>query len=438
MKDVLFITLAFQFIQPIFLGIAADTEFVPYPTFLLIIGIFSKLFHNHSYLKLSKTQMFSIFATLALFFYGIINSILCQSFSLKSLVLIYSPIICVLAATILFWKEAIPSKKVFIACWLIWLTSMAVQFILPSVYENVSSLFLPRSSDEFSERGVSGLAPEPSYTAEILLLFYAVWRLMYYSFSSTTRIFFLTTLALALILSGSITAYGLFFMILSVELIIKIVYYYFRDLSKGFSLIFNSFRSKTLIISSIILILGSLVAIIAGFQPPSRLLALFQPTSQENTSFLQYSSIQEMIYDLTLIKLGSWRSIGNYVGYIIGFQNFPFGGGLGSGEIAFDDVIYSNFSNYDTSIRYWIVTPFTYAPFVVADLGFLFFAMVFMYVIKATKLKTLLDYFPLEASMIISGLVCITIISPKSSLNPWFIMIYAASHGIAKLQYRSN
>ncbi len=438
MKDILFITLAFQFIQPIFLGIKADTEFLPYPTFFLIISLFSKLFHNYSYLKLSKAQIFLIFATLALFLYGIINSILCQSFSLKSIVLIYSPIICLLAATILFREEAIPSKKVFIICWLIWLTAMAVQFILPSVYENISSLFLQRSSDDFSERGVSGLAPEPSYAAEIILLFYAVWRLMYYSFSRTTRIFFLTTLAVALTLNGSITTYGLFFMIVSVELIIKIVYHYFRDLKKGFPLIFNFFTNKTLIISSIILILGSLVAILVGFQPPTRLLALLEPSSQENTSFLQYSSIQEMIYDLTLVKLGSWRSIGNYVGYIIGFQNFPFGGGLGSGELAFDDVIYSNFYKYDTSIRNWIVTPFSYGPFVVADLGFVFLAMVFMYVGKATKLKTLLDYFPVEASMVISGLVCITIISPKSSLNTWFIMIYAASNGLAKLQSRLN
>jgi hypothetical protein len=438
MKNLLFITLTFQFIQPIFLGIKADTEFLPYPTFFLIISLFVKLFQKHLHLKLSKTQIFSVFFALALLSYGIINSILCQNFSLKSLVLIYSPICCVLATIILFREEATPSKKVFIACWLIWLTAMAVQFILPSFYENISSLFFQRISNEFSERGVSGLAPEPSYTAEVLLLFYVIWRLIYYSFSSTTRIFFLTTLTLAIILSGSITSYGLFFMVASVELIVKMVYLYFRDFSKVFSSVSNFFRGKTLVVSLIVLTLGFLTAILAGFQPPTRLLALLEPSSAGNTSFMQYSSIQEMIYDLTLIKLGSWRSIGNYVGYVIGFQNFPFGEGLGSGELAFDDVIYSNFANYDKSIRYWIVTPFTYAPFAIADLGFLFFSMVFMYVAKATKLRTLLDYFPVEASMIISGLVCITIISPKSSLNPWFIMIYAASHGVAKLQFRLN
>ena len=88
--------------------------------------------------------------------------------------------------------------------------------------------------------------------------------------------------------------------------------------------------------------------------------------------------------------------------------------------------MYNIFGEYDNTLHTWITTTFTFFPFTMSDLGILFCLVLAYYICKATKIMFLLKNHPLKGAMVIIGLVCIMIISPKSSLTPWFIMLYAA------------
>lgn len=439
MKNIVFVLLAFQFIQPVFLNLDFGTEFIPYVTIFLLLYCINKLITNLSNKKLkvvSKKHVFSLLIINILFLFVIITSAIYDNFSFASLVIIFSPLICIVSTIGVGQKIKKPTNITFLVCWLIWLIVMLIQYGAPNIYDSFSSLFFRRNNYELAERGLSGLSTEPSFAADILLLFYSIWRLKYTSFSNFISIVFLVTFSIVVILNGSVTMYGLMFITLMIEIMVKIINSYLLRYNYNLKMNFNFLKNKVILASFSILLIIVILAIFLGYNVPYRISTFLQPESKISiSSSKEISSIESFVYVVTFEKSGSWRTVANYVGYHIGFSNFPFGGGLGSGSAMFPEVISRLFGDFSQTIGLWIVTSFTYSPFVIADLGFIFFIIVIWYVIKITNLRLLLYYLPLEASIIITGLLCILIISPKGSLSPWFMIIYSASHNILKPGY---
>jgi hypothetical protein len=432
MNNIIFLLLAFQFLQPTFLGLESITEFIPYATIYMVTWYIPFIFFKTG--KANRNQIGSTsnyFMYFVLLSYAVLTSVTHNQFSLKSFVLIFSPITCV--HIFAFYQQRIgldlkPSNQTFKFAWIVWMIALLFQLALPSVYTIFSDLFLPRANILVDDRGLSGLATEPSFSAEIMMLFYMVWRLKMSELKPKENYFFLITLAIAILLNGSATIYGLAIVCIATELIVKKIHSFVeeRRLHKAASL-HNPLPPKSIgrslkAIPAIALLLSLVIilSLVFGFQLPPRLASIF---SVENT---QYTSFKDFIYKFTLVGMGSWRSISNYAGFQLGMNNLPFGKGLGSGDVLLSDYISDNFGSYDSTLHTWVTTTFTFIPFTMSDLGLVFCVLLFYYVYAETRLLLLLRDYPLKGAMVITGLVCVTIVSPKSSLTPWFIMLYAA------------
>ena len=436
----LFLILSFQYLQPQFLGIDFDTEFLPYATFFLMCcsGIkLKKLFLKNHFL-------FNLLFILVLLLYGFILSGVNNYFSIIPLVTIFSPLICILLTLGLSKKYNFnPSNRTFLYCWVIWFIVLLVQYCFPNFYESISILFFKRNNFQVGgERGLSGISSEPSFAAEVLFLFFTIWRLKLSSFTIRCNVGFLVTYILAIVLNGSITMYGLLFMMMLIEVVVYSIYSITHQGYKLLSLIVNVLTSQLLRYTAVILAAALIVVITLGISTPFRILALLDYSSgdkatEPSISYLHKSSdfrsdINLFIYDTTLIKFGSWRTLGNYVGYHLSLRNFPFALGIGSASSYSTNSIFSSvmdelFNTYDSTLSQWLVTSFSYMPYAGADLGFLFIVLTLCWILRVTRTLNLLKESPLRGAIVISGLISILIISPKGSLSPWFVMIYGSS-----------
>lgn len=429
LKDILFILLSFQFLQPVFLGIDFGTEFLPYATVFLVIAALIGLPFGGMKL-LSKEKFFSTALLLFLIVYAAITSAIHGSFSVESAIITFSPLLCLYTTKGLsLKKDYTPTAKVFLVCWLCWVFTVCLQLAFPSVYDQISSLFFKRNNYELAERGLSGLATEPSFAAEVLMLFYATWKLNLNRYSAALSNLFISTFVPVVILNGSITMYGLLVMLVAVEAIVNVIYWYVRNPNRLTNLFLKPLRNKRLVASGIVLVLVALVIIGFGLPIPYRILSFFQSEWFNYTS--SNSGVSGFLYDVSLGQFGSWRTVSNYVGYSIGVWH-PVGSGLGSASnfentAIFRDAIDRIFSGYNNDLGKWIVVSFTYGPYITADLGIIFLLLVLWYIFKVTKIKLLLNTNPTQASILVASIVCILLISPKGSLSPWFMMIYAAS-----------
>jgi hypothetical protein len=432
MNNIVFLLLAFQFLQPTFLGLESITEFIPYATIYMVTWYIPFIFFRtgRTYRnRIGSSRNYLIF--FILLSYAVITSVTHNQFSLKSFVLIFSPIACIHVFS--FYQQRIgldlkPSNKTFKIAWIVWMIALLFQLTLPSIYTMFSNLFLPRANILVEDRGLSGLATEPSFAAEIMMLFYMVWRLKISELKPKENYFFAMTLVIAILLNGSATIYGLAVACGATELIVKKIHSFVeeRRLNKAASIHnplppkSSKYGIKAVPLIALLLSLVIMLSLLFGLQLPPRIASIF---SAENT---QYASFKDFIYKFTLVGMGSWRSISNYAGFNLGINNFPFGKGLGSGDALLPDFINDQFGDYDNTLHTWITTTFTFIPFTMSDLGLLFCALLLYYICSETRLLLLLRDYPLKGSMIITGLVCVTIVSPKSSLTPWFIMLYAA------------
>ena len=432
MNNIIFLLLAFQFLQPTFLGLESITEFIPYATIYMVTWYIPIIFFStkRSFKNHIKSNALNYLICFLLFTYGVINSVLYNQFTLKSFVLIFSPITCIHIFS--FYQQKIsldlkPDNKTFMFAWNAWMIALLFQLVLPSVYTLFSDLFLPRANILVDDRGLSGLATEPSFAAEIMMLFYMVWRLKIPTLKPKENYFFVITLVIAIILNGSATIYGLAVAAGGAEFIVKKIHSFVevRRLNRAATIDNpapirrSKYGIRTVPLIGSLIFLGIILSL-SGFQLPPRLASAF---SGDN---VQYDSFKDFIYKFTLIGMGSWRSLSNYSGVLIGMNNSMFGKGLGSGDIAIPDFIFDKFGDYDNTLHTWITTSFTFFPFTLSDLGVVFCGMLIYYVCSTTRIMLLLRDYPLKGAMVITGLVCVLIISPKSSLTPWFIMMYAA------------
>ena len=236
--------------------------------------------------------------------------------------------------------------------------------------------------------------------------------------------------------------YGLLFMIMLIEIIVYSVYSITHQGYDLLSRIIDILTSQLLKYTAVMLTAATILVITLGISTPFRIRSLLDYSSGDkatvsSVSYLSKSSdfisdINLIIYDTTLIKFGSWRTLGNYVGYNLSLRNFPFALGIGSASGYATNSIFSNvmdelFYTYDSTLSDWLVTSFSYMPYAGADLGFLFIVLTLFWIFRVTRILNLLKESPLRGAIVISGLISILIISPKGSLSPWFVMIYGSS-----------
>ncbi|WP_413730189.1 MULTISPECIES: hypothetical protein [unclassified Shewanella] len=267
-----------------------------------------------------------------------------------SFVLFFVPII-----TFVFVKNssAVESRRAFMFVLSVWFLFSLVQTFIPNFFkitgvESIINIFIPRFLSGAAEngRGVTSLAPEPSYAAYVYLsLVVWLWYLKV-SLLVSRRMFTFSFFTLIFCLLMNKSFFGVLVLLFSIFLFIKIRYLFF------------------VVLVSFVFLFGAL-----GGESEGRLV-----------SFLMLLRNVTNFHDLMILfqTFSSTREVGVMVGYSSLFSN-PLGVGVGNGSAHFSEIL-GNFS-FILMDRYQEIVnpesggsgrPYAYVSFMFFEVGLLF------------------------------------------------------------------
>ncbi|PQJ70628.1 hypothetical protein BTO01_04780 [Vibrio jasicida] len=333
---------------PFFMFVPITSEVQPISLLFWIIVV---IFYNRVPIELSKYMMVCAFIiSINLILQSVTGDFIASRF-LTSSVLIALPIItyCFIKTT-----DTVDNLPLMIKVMVVWFLFSAIQSVAPSVFsstgiDSIIQILIPRFSSSFVNegRGVTGLAPEPSYAAYVYLsLIVWLWYL-----KSTEQIDNQNTFII----------YGFLLLCLIMNKSI------FGIMVLGFSVFLFIPKKIIFIITTILFFL-----IIGG--SGSRFVDFI------NSAMLIRSFNEFMIL---LQSFSSTREIGVITGYY-GIIDNPFGVGIGGNSEKFFEIM-SSFSflmveRYDNIIGVGVGRPYSYFSFLVFEIGVLITPLIIIFI----------------------------------------------------------